>query len=159
MSDPYDYQTNENYLNLQVADLTITLQLNFPDLTMTFDEMLIFSMVQYLSEALCELMAVRDGELDEVLNFHRRRNTGEWNREEEDPETAGKQADKSLSEKVMRSVESLRSKDDDAQPEPEPDLDEEGLKKEKCPTEGAACRPRSSPGRIRTESDPAESAV
>ena len=112
MADPYEYQTHEDYLSLQVAeqilsdvckkydvnyrmlydsrqfslpllvaDLTITLQLNFPDLTMTFDEMLIFSMVQYLSEALCELMAVRDGELDEVLHFHRRRNTGEWNRE------------------------------------------------------------------------------
>ena len=75
-------------------------------------------------------MPVRDDELEEVLNFHRRRNTGEWNREEEPEKTAGRQADKSLSEKVMRSVESLRGKEDDAQPEPEPDLDEEGLKEE-----------------------------
>lgn len=134
MFNPYEYQSNEKYIALQVAeeimsdvfkkfdtnyrmpydskkfslpdlmaDLTITLQKDFPDVTLTFDEVMILSMVQYLSECLCEVMAVRDTELDEVLRFSRRWDKGEWRKEQT--------SDEENSERVLRSIESLRAKE------------------------------------------------
>lgn len=155
MFDPYEYQSNERYIALQVAetimsdvfkkfdanyrmpydskkfslpdlmaDLTITLQKDFPDVTMTFDEVMILSMVRYLSECLCEVMAVRDTELDEVLRISRRRGEGEWRKEET--------ADEIKTEKVLRSVESLRVKEPEVSKSAveEAPLDEEGLRAE-----------------------------
>ena len=154
MFDPYKYQEDENYIALQVAetimsdvfkkydanfrmpydskkfslpdlmaDLTITLEKNFPGVPMPFDEVLILSMVQYLSECLCELMAVRDTELDEILRFSRRRDEGEWEKQES--------TDKTATEKILRSVESLRGKEPEVvQPVEEPIMDEEGLRAE-----------------------------
>ena len=155
MFDPYEYQTDKKYVALQVAetimsdvfrkfdanyrmpydskkfslpdlmaDLTITLQKDFPDVTMTFDEVMILSMVQYLSECLCEVMAVRDTELDEVLRISRRRGEGEWRKEEA--------ADEIKTEKVLRSVESLREKEAEVSKPAveEAPLDKEGLRAE-----------------------------
>ena len=155
MFDPYEYQTDKKYVALQVAetimsdvfrkfdanyrmpydskkfslpdlmaDLTITLQKDFPDVTMTFDEVMILSMVQYLSECLCEVMAVRDTELDEVLRISRRRGEGEWRKEEA--------VDEIKTEKVLRSVESLREKEAEVSKPAveEAPLDEEGLRAE-----------------------------
>ena len=155
MFDPYEYQSNEKYVTLQVAEtimsdvfrkydtnyrmpydskkfslpdlmaeLTITLQKDFPDITMTFDEVMILSMVQYLSECLCEVMAVRDTELDEVLRFSRRKIKGEWNKEQP--------ADKVKTDKILRSVESLRPKEPAIiqQAETKEPMDETGLRAE-----------------------------
>ena len=154
MFDPYEYQSDEKYIALQVAetimsdvfkkfdtnfrmpydskkfslpdlmaDLTLTLQMDFPDVTMSFDEVLILAMVQYLSECLCEVMAVRDTELDEVLRFDRRKGEGEWSKEET--------SDEIKTEKVLKSVESLRTKEPEAVEKAEEVLmDEEGLRAE-----------------------------
>ena len=154
MFDPYEYQTNERYIGLEVAecimsdvfkkydanyrmpydskkfslpdlmaDLTITLEKDFPGVRMTFDEVQILSMVQYLSECLCELMAVRDTELDEVLRISRRKGEGEWSKEQA--------TDEKTTEKVLRSVESLRGKEPEvAEKVEEIPLDEEGLREE-----------------------------
>ena len=155
MFDPYEYQSNERYIALQVAetimsdvfkkfdanyrmpydskkfslpdlmaDLTITLQMDFPDVTMTFDEVMILSMVQYLSECLCEVMAVRDTELDEVLRISRRRGEGEWRKEEA--------SDEKTTERVLRSVQSLRAKEPEVVEKAveEVPLDEDGLRTE-----------------------------
>ena len=134
MFDPFEYQKNERYITLQIAecilsdickkydvnyrmpydskkfslpdlmaDLSLTLGKDFPEVQMSFDEVLILSMVQYLGECLCELMAVRDTELDETLRFSRKKEEGEWERQSIDPEKG-----KTLTEKVLRSVESLR---------------------------------------------------
>ena len=154
MFDPYEYQENERYIGLEVAesimsdvfrkydanyrmpydskkfslpdlmaDLTITLEKDFPDMEMTFEEVLILSMVQYLSECLCEVMAVRDTELDEVLKISRRRGEGEWSK---------KQAtDEKTTEKVLQSVESLRAKEPEVtHPIEEAPLGEEDLRAE-----------------------------
>lgn len=56
-----------------MADMTITIHASFPDLKMSFNEGLMLAMVQYLSECLCELMAARDEELENILGFHRKR--------------------------------------------------------------------------------------
>ena len=153
--DPYEYQRNERYLALQVAelvlsdvfkkydtnvrllydsrkfilpdlmaDLTITLQMDFPELKFSYDDVLLLSMVQYLAECLCEVLAVRDDELEEVLRFRRRKEAGEWEKE-------GKE-EKGLAQKVLRSVEGLRVKEEFRDtPEEEPEsLDEESLRAE-----------------------------
>lgn len=162
MFDPYDYQRDENYLGLQVAeqvmsdvfkkydtnvrmpydskkfvladlmaDLTISLQMNFPQARFSFDEVLMLSMVQYLAECMCEVMEERDAELDEILKFKRRKGKGEWDREDEQIR------DDRLAEKVLRNVESLRGKDqestdplEEASAGAADELDETGLRKE-----------------------------
>ena len=158
ISDPYEYQKNERYLGLQVAeqilcdvfrkydtnvrllydsrrfvlpdlvaDLTITLQLDFPEVQFAFDEVMVLSMVQYLAECLCEVLTARDNELEEVLRFRRRKETGEWEKEEKE--------DRGLAQKVLRSVESLRGREEGeevsetVEEEPE-NLDEEALRAE-----------------------------
>lgn len=157
MFAPFQYQSNERYIALQVvesllsdickkydvnfrmpydsrqfslpdliSDLTITLGKDFPVDQMTLDEILILSMVQYLGECLCELMAVRDGELDEILKISRRKAKGEW-------ESEKKKEDKALTERVLRSVESLREEEKEEKQEDkteEVSLDEEALREE-----------------------------
>ena len=117
------YESRKFDLPELVADLTITLEMSFPDVKLAFDHVLSLAMVHYLAECLCELMEVRDTELEEILKFHRRKAYGEW-----EPE---KHEDKGLTEKVLRSVEVLRK--EERKPEPEPvkeDLDEAGLRVE-----------------------------
>ncbi len=99
---PYDSHRFD--LISQMADMTVTLQMDFPEVKFSFDEVLILAMVQYLSECMCELMNARDSELEEVLHFHRRREEGEWEKEEN--------TDDRFARKVFRTVEGLRGKDE-----------------------------------------------
>ena len=96
------------------ADLTITLQSAFPQLQISYDELLILSMVQYLSEALCEVMEARDTQLEEVLHFKRRRAEGEYTPEEKEGQ---------LEERVRKAIGSLRQNN----PVPEEEKAEESL--------------------------------
>ena len=165
MFDPYDYQRDEHYYALQMAelvmgnvmgkydanirmpygsrkfdlpqlmaDMTITIHASFPDLKMSFNEGLMLAMVQYLSECLCELMSARDEELEDILGFHRKKEAGEWDRNEPEDEkdTVKSNSKNTLAEKVMRSVENLRSRTEpgsDPAP-PQEELDEAGLREE-----------------------------
>ena len=162
MFDPYQYQSDEKYLALQVAesvltsvfkrmdtnvrmpydsrkfdlpqlmaDLTVTIELGFPDLKMSFDEVLILTMVQYLAECLCDVMRARENELDAVLHFHRRKAVGEWT-EEEDSQEGEARSGYDLAGKALRSVEGLRTRkeqEEDGQQE-DKDLDEAALREE-----------------------------
>lgn len=162
MFDPYLYQSNEDYLTLQVAEsiytdvfkkydtnvrmpydsrkfdlpqlmaeLTITLEMCFPGLKMSFDEILILTMVQYLAECLCDVMRARDDELDAILRFNRRKASGEWTAEEESAPGNEKGLSHGLAGKALRSVEGLRVKEEPNEEQvPEENLDEAALREE-----------------------------
>lgn len=93
------YNSRQFDLASLVSDLTVTLNMNFPDIQIGFSDVLILAMVQYLSECLCEVMNVRDSELEEILRFQRRKETGEW---QPDRET-----DKDSAERVLREKDRL----------------------------------------------------
>ena len=88
MADPFEYQTDKNYLSLQMAEevlgdvlgtmgrnqrlpyesrkfsladevsrVAFILEMDFRDVTVTFDQVLILSMVHYLSECLCDVVS------------------------------------------------------------------------------------------------------
>ena len=137
MFDPYKYQTDKQYLGLQIAELvmsevfkkydanvrlpynsrqfdlaslvselTVTLNMNFPDIQIGFSNVLALAMVQYLSECLCEVMNARDSELEEILRFQRRKETGEWR--------ADRETDKDSAERVLREKDRLDERTDQA---------------------------------------------
>ena len=60
------------------ADVTVSLQMSFPDVDLRFPDVLYLSMVEYLGECLCEVMMARDNELEDILRFDRRFYKGEW---------------------------------------------------------------------------------
>ncbi len=97
---PYDSRRFK--LNEILAEVLVTIQLDFPDLELATTDMLLLSMIQYLSECLCELMVTRDTQLDEILHFHRRYAKGELNKELE-------QSKKNVrADRVMKTVAGLR---------------------------------------------------
>ena len=126
---PYDSRKFD--LPQLIADLTITIEMGFPGLKMSFDEILILSMVQYLAECLCDVMRARDNELDAVLRFNRRIASGEWTEEEETGSGNDKRNSHDLSGRALRAVEGLRvmeaSEEENVEEE---NLDEAELKEE-----------------------------
>lgn len=97
---PYD--SREFKLSRLLADLSMVMDDDFPDLQMSWSDMLFLAMIQYLSECLVDMMVTRDTQLDEVLHFHRRYAKGERN------EKAEESKKNIRADKVMKTVAGLR---------------------------------------------------
>ena len=95
---PYDSKKFD--LAELLASVTITKTLMFPNVPVSFDEVMMLSMVQYLCECLCDLMITRDRELNDLLKFSEQKHTDEWHEERNQTEQA---------EKALKAVEGLRS--------------------------------------------------
>ncbi len=119
------YDSREFKLDETIADVMLSLQINFPDYKPRFSELLYLSMVHYLSTCLCDLMVARDSQLDDVLHFHRRFHKGEWSREVQEARQDAR------ADKLIKTMQNLREKEEKTTPaeETEP-LDEGGLKAE-----------------------------
>ena len=91
-----------------VSDVTVSLEMDFPDLDLHFSDVLYLAMVQYLGECLCEVMMARDNELEDILRFDRRFYKGEWS-----GVVAAERRD-IKADKLLKTVEGMRPE------EPEP---------------------------------------
>ena len=77
------YESKPFILSTSMAEATCSLMKAYPNAKLDFNEMLILSMVQYLSECLCELLSARETELENILGFYRIVTGDEWNLEED----------------------------------------------------------------------------
>ena len=83
------------------SEVALSLHLTYPEVACNVNQMQLLAMIRYLSECLCELMATRDKELDEVLHFRGKRFQGEW-------ETEAAKDEAEMSETLTRNVERMR---------------------------------------------------
>ena len=80
------------------SEVALSLHLVYPGFVCDYGQMQFLAMIRYLSECLCELMATRDREIDELLHFKGKKFEGEW---EDNVEAE-------LSETLMRNVGRMR---------------------------------------------------
>ena len=95
------------------------------------NELLLLSMIQYLSECLCEMAVEREKELEALLCFKRVRFEGEWRRDDTEKEHISN----FRKDKVIRAVEESKSKkvpEIAVKKEPCVDSDKELLREENC---------------------------
>jgi len=80
------------------SEVALCLHQIYPKYMCDYGQMQFLAMIRYLSECLCELMATRDREIDELLHFKGKRFEGEWQANDE----------AELSETLMRNVVRMR---------------------------------------------------